>query len=113
MTLVLLEMSNFIVIVWVWVALVSVLYALRVYCVSAIKSQSPQLYEQIGKPASVSRYSWRFLYVVSRSPPFLQLTRRTRLAVHGLQACFLIATVLSIALGCVTLVRLASTHHWL
>jgi hypothetical protein len=84
--------TNFIV---VWVILVLMAYMLRLYCVSAIQRQSPKLYELLGKPAYISRYSWGFLHKASKHPEFQELNVRTRGVVEVARALDVIITILS------------------
>jgi hypothetical protein len=92
--------TNFIV---VWVILVVIAYVLRVYCVSAIQTQSPKLYELLGKPAYISRYCWGFLRTASQHPEFHELTVRARGALIVASALDVIITALSILLVIVAL----------
>ena len=87
--------TNFIV---VWVILVLMAYMLRLYCVSAIQRQSPKLYELLGKPAYISRYSWGFLSKASKHPEFQELTVRARSALRIASVLDVIITTLSILL---------------
>jgi hypothetical protein len=86
--------TNFIV---VWVILVVMAYMLRFYCVSAMQTQSPKLYELLGKPAYISRYSWRFLRKASKHPEFQELSVRARTALR-------IANILDVILTAFTIV---------
>jgi hypothetical protein len=79
----------------VWVSLVVVAYMLRLYCVAALRTQSPKLYELLGKPAYTSRYSWGFLRKVSRYPEFQELTQQARLALRVANALDVVLTILS------------------
>jgi hypothetical protein len=99
--------TNFIV---VWVILVVIAYVLRVYCVSAIQTQSPKLYELLGKPAYISRYSWGFLRKASRHPEFQELTLRARSALRVARALDVIVATLSILLVIVA-VKVALFDH--
>jgi hypothetical protein len=92
--------TNFIV---VWVILAVIAYLLRVFCVSAIRTQSPKLYERLGKPAYISRYSWGFLHKASTYPEFQELTMRARGAVQVARALDVIITALSILLVIIAL----------
>jgi hypothetical protein len=92
--------TNFIV---VWVILAVIAYVLRVYCVSAIQTQSPKLYELLGKPAYISRYSWGFLHKASRYPEFQELSARARGVVKVASALDVIITVLSILIVIIAL----------
>jgi len=87
----------------VWVILVVMAYMLRLYCVSAIQTQSPKLYELLGKPAYISRYSWGFLRKASRHPEFQELTVRARTALRMASALDVIITTLSILLVIIAL----------
>jgi hypothetical protein len=87
----------------VWVGLVVVAYVLRVYCVSAIQTQSPKLYELLGKPAYISRSSWRFLRKASQHPEFQELTARARSALQVARALDVVITSLSILLVVIAL----------
>jgi hypothetical protein len=87
----------------VWVSLVVVAYVLRLYCVSAIQTQSPKLYELLGKPAYISRYSWGFLRKASQHTEFLELTSRTRSALQVASALDVVITTLSILLVIIAL----------
>lgn len=79
----------------VWVTLVAAAYLLRLYCVSAIRTQSPRLYELVGKPAYISRYSWGFLHKVSKYPEFQELT-------HGARSAVRVAIILDVTLTVLT-----------
>lgn len=87
--------TNFII---VWVILVLMAYTLRLYCVSAIQTQSPKLYELLGKPAYISRYSWGFLRKASKHPEFQELTVRARSALRIASILDVILTALTILL---------------
>jgi hypothetical protein len=87
--------TNFIIF---WVILVLMAYALRLYCVSAIQTQSPKLYELLGKPAYISRYSWGFLRKASKHPEFQELTVRARSALRIASVLDVILTTLTILL---------------
>jgi len=87
----------------VWVSLVVVAYMLRLYCVSAIQTQSPKLYELLGKPAYMSRYSWGFLRKASKHPEYQELTERARSALRVARALDVAITTLSILLVIVAL----------
>jgi hypothetical protein len=87
--------TNFIII---WVVLVLIAYTLRVYCVSAIQSQSPKLYELLGKPAYISRYSWGFLRKASKHPEFEELSGWARSALRIASVLDVILTTLTILL---------------
>ena len=87
--------TNFIV---VWVILVVIAYMLRLYCVSAIQRQSPKLYELLGKPAYISRYSWGFLRKASQHPEFQQLSLPARSAIRIARVLDVILTSLTILL---------------
>jgi hypothetical protein len=82
----------------VWVILVVAAYMLRLYCVSAIQTQSPKLYELLGKPAYISRYSWGFLRKASRHSEFQELTQRARSALRVASVLDVILTILTILL---------------
>jgi hypothetical protein len=79
----------------VWVILVVLAYVLRMYCVSAIQTQSPKLYERLGKPAYISRYSWGFLRKVSKYPEFQDLTERERSALRFANVLDIVLTIMS------------------
>jgi hypothetical protein len=87
----------------VWVTLVVVAYMLRLYCVSAIQKQSPKLYELLGKPAYISRYSWGFLRKASKHPEFQELTVRARNALRMAAVLDVILTILTILLVIIVL----------
>lgn len=87
----------------VWVTLVIAAYILRLYCVSAIQKQSPKLYELLGKPAYISRYSWGFLRKASRHPEFQELTQQARSALRVASVLDVILTILTILLVLVAL----------
>jgi hypothetical protein len=82
----------------VWVILVVMVYTLRLYCVSAIQTQNPKLYELLGKPAHISRYSWGFLHKASKHPEFQELTVRVRSALQLASVLDVILTTLTILL---------------
>ena len=82
----------------IWAILVVAAYILRVYCVSAIQTQSPRLYELLGKPAYISRYSWKFLRKASKHPEFQELTQRVRGALQVANVLDVILTISSILL---------------
>ncbi len=82
----------------VWVGLVVVAYMLRLYCVSAIQTQSPKLYELLGKPAYMGRYSWAFLHKASKHPEYKELTERARSALRVAGVLDVILTTLTILL---------------
>lgn len=82
----------------VWVSLVVVAYMLRLYCVSAIQAQSAKLYELLGKPAYIGRYSWAFLRKASKHPEFQELTERARIALRVASVLDVILTTLTILL---------------
>lgn len=82
----------------VWVCLVAIAYALRLYCVSAIQRQSPKLYELLGKPAYISRYSWGFLRKASKHAAFQELTGRARSALRMASVLDAILTALTVLL---------------
>jgi len=92
----------------VWVILVVMAYMLRLYCVSAIQTQSPKLYELLGKPAYISRYSWAFLRKASKYPEFQELTVRARSALRMASALDAVITTLSILLVIIALRALFS-----
>jgi hypothetical protein len=81
-----------------WVILAAVAYMLRVYCVSAIRTQSPKLYELLGKPAYISRYSWTFLRKASKYSEYQELTERARGAIRVAGLLDVILTTLTIPL---------------
>lgn len=78
-----------------WALLVVVAYALRVYCVSAIQTQSQKLYELLGKPSYVSRYSWGFLRKASKYPEFRELTKLARNAIRFARLLDVVLTALT------------------
>ena len=82
----------------VWVILAVMAYMLRLYCVSAIQTQSPKLYELLGNPAYISRYSWGFLHKASKHPEFQELTVRARSALQLASVLDVILTTLTILL---------------
>jgi hypothetical protein len=84
--------------IFIWVGLVVAAYMLRLYCVSTIQTQSPKLYEFLGKPAYVSRYSWAFLRKASKHPEFKELTVRARTALRVARVLDVILTTLAILL---------------
>ena len=87
----------------VWGILAAIAYALRVYCVSAIRTQSPKLYELLGKPAYISRYSWSFLRKASQHPEFQELTLRARITLQVASVLDVIITAYSILLVIIAL----------
>ena len=82
----------------VWGILVAIAYALRVYCVSAIRRQSPKLYDLLGKPAYISRYSWGFLRKAPIYCEFQELTVRARIALSVALVLDVVITTLSFLL---------------
>jgi hypothetical protein len=74
-----------------WVSLVVGAYMLRLYCVSAIQTQSPKL-------SYISRYSWAFLRKASKHPEFQELTVRARSALRVASVLDVILTTLTILL---------------
>jgi hypothetical protein len=82
----------------IWVSLVVGAYMLRLYCVSAIQTQSPKLYELLGKPAYISRYSWAFFRKASKHPEFQELTVPARTALRVASVLDVILTTLTILL---------------
>ena len=56
-------------------------YFLRLWCLWAIESKSPELFNQLGKPPPVGPGSWSFLYRASRYAAFAQLSKAVRYAV--------------------------------
>jgi hypothetical protein len=86
-----------------WVILVVMAYMLRLYCVSAIQRQSPKLYELLGKPAYISRYSWGFLRKASKHPEFQELTVRARSALRMASVLDVILTTFTILLVIIVL----------
>jgi hypothetical protein len=81
-----------------WVSLVGVAYVLRLYCVSSIQTQSPKLYELLGKPGLMSRYSWAFLRKASKYPEYQELTERARSALRVASVLDVVLTTLTILL---------------
>src|ERR1700733_8680513 len=64
---------------------------------------SPKLYELLGKPAYISRYSWGFLRKASQHPEFEELTVRARSALQVARTLDVIITTLSILLMIIAL----------
>jgi hypothetical protein len=87
----------------IWVSLVVAAYMLPLYCVSAIQTQSPELYELLRKPAYVSRRSWGFLRKASQHAEFQALTARARSALRVARALDVIITTLSVLLVIIAL----------
>jgi hypothetical protein len=94
----------------VWAILAVIAYALRVYCVSAIRTQSPELYELLGDPAYISRYSWSFLRKASQHPEFQELTVRARVTLQVARVLDVVITAYSILLVVIAL-KVALLDH--
>jgi hypothetical protein len=58
----------------------------------------PKLYELMGKPAYISRYSWAFLRKASKHPEFQELTVRARTALRVASVLDVVLTTLTILL---------------
>jgi hypothetical protein len=86
-----------------WGILAASAYALRIYCVSAIRSQSPGLYVVLGKPAYVSRYSWGFLRKASQHAEFQELTVRARVMLQMARVLDVVVTAYSTVLVIIVL----------
>lgn len=86
-----------------WAVVVTLLYGVRAYCVHSIREQNPGLYELLGKPFDISRYSWGFLFRVSRYSQFSELTRVLRYVIRagqvGLVAVMVLTGLISMMLG--------------
>jgi hypothetical protein len=66
------------------------------------------LYEQLGSPAYVSRYSWSFVYKATRQPQFHGLTLIGRCIFRAIQ----VLDILMIALTIVIVIQLVQVRGW-
>ena len=78
--------------------LILVLIGLRIYVVLGIQDRSPPLYEKLGKPSLISRWSWSFLHRASGFAEFRQLPPALRRALRVAQALDVLAIVLLVPL---------------
>jgi len=91
-----------------WMVLVLLLHGLRAYCVLTIRSCAPGLYERLGRPEPVSRYSWGFLQNAAQDSEFAGLPRASRHAFRAAQGLFGVIVLLTL----VVLVLLARQKGW-
>src|SRR5690349_6322600 len=91
-----------------WIVLVLLLHGLRAYCVLTIRSCTPGLYERLGRPEPVSRYSWGFLQNGAQDSEFAALPRASRYAFRAAQALFVVIVLLSL----LVLVLVARQKGW-
>ena len=80
-------------------AMIVLVYILRIYCVWVLKTRGPELYEQLGRPAFMSRYSCSFIYRALRQPQFRQLGKPAWYAFRAAQVLDVVLIAVTIGLA--------------